>query len=238
MNTYGMRTADLRKKRAGFSLIEVVLALLIFAMGILAVLALFPTGSAQNRDAQDYTYSAQFARRVFAGVLAQAQGDTNFWERLSNHLAGGAATAMVVSPAPDSADFYWIDPSSFRIVCYTGEQTVVFRYSETGYTNITDHVLRYTLTGSMIEVPRNMNGIATWIVDVVPGDYSYTNADGVVIVESNTCLVTRWWIRESEWLSYDRRYRETTLRLVLTVRPGRYGSRNARTYYCYVPRFW
>lgn len=236
MNTILSPESPRRHPRTGFSLIEVVLALLIFAMGVLGVLALFPAGTSQNRDAQDYTYSAQFARRVFDGVLAQAMGNTSFWDNLSNQLATGCSTPMVVSRAPDSGDFFWLDPNSFRVLCYTGEQTVVFRSQDN--TNMVDHVLRYTLRGTVMEVPRSMNGIDTWIVDIVPTDFVFTNADGTVSNELNTNIITRWWIRQSEWDSYDRRYRDKTLRLYLDVKPGRYGSRNRRTYACYVPRFW
>jgi hypothetical protein len=207
-------------------------------MGVLGVLALFPAGTSQNRDAQDFTYSAQFARRVFDGVLAQAVANTNFWDQLSNNVSIGCTTAMVVAREPDSTDFFWQNSTSFVIWCYTGMQTVVFRSDDN--TNVMDHILRYRMTGWMQEMPRNMQGPSTWYPNAT--NISITLPNGIVTnilvppPPSNT--VTFWWVSPTNYQSYESRYRDKTLRLALEVWPGRYGSRNQRTYYCYIPRFW
>lgn len=220
-------------RSTGFSLIEVVLALMIFALGVLGVLALFPAGTTQNRDAQDSTYSAQFARRVFSGILAQSIGNPTFFASLTNQAVNGNVTPLTVSIAPDSGDFIWQNPSSFKVLCYTGEQTLVYRSVDS--TNTVDHVLRYKLTGSMIKLPRRMYGPDRWIVSVTPSPIVITNVDGTV-TNMLTNQIRRYWIRESEWDNYDRRYRDDTLRLSLEVNPGRYGTRNRRVYSCYIPR--
>lgn len=235
MKTILQQTQPRHSRRTGFSLIEVVLALLLFAMGVLGVMSIFPAASVQNRDAQDFTYSAQFARRVFNGVLAETIGRTGFWDRLSNQVSVvGCTTAMIVAKAPDNDEFFWQDPNTFEIRCYTGIQTVVFRsYDDT---NVVDHVLRYKLTGAMRELPRNLQ-FDGWYpnitnVDFLMPDGTYSN------MNVGTNWVEFWWSGPIDYQQYLTRYRDKTLELRLEIWPGRYGARNRRVYHCYVPRFW
>ena len=216
-------------RNRGFSLIEVTLALLVFAMAVMAVLSLFPSGAVTNRDAQDYTYSAQFARRVFDGVLTETMGSLTNWNRLWNSATSGCANTLTISTAPASQDFLWTDPTSFSCVLSTNAQTVVFRSVDD--TNVMDHVLRYRLVAEIIEVPRNLNTIATWVTD----SNELTNANGTVL--TNLYTATYWWIQPTLYNNYEHRYREQTVRLILDVWPGYYGTRNAQRYFCYVPRF-
>ena len=61
MNRKGQR----RKARAGYSLVEVTLALLVVAIGLTATFALFPEGLRATRAAVDDTEIAMFAEYVF-----------------------------------------------------------------------------------------------------------------------------------------------------------------------------
>ena len=59
--------------RAGYSLVEVTLALLVVAIGLVATFALFPVGLKATRDAVDDTEVSLFAEYVFSTLeLAQA----------------------------------------------------------------------------------------------------------------------------------------------------------------------
>lgn len=77
--------------RSAFNLVEVSLALLVVAVGILSVLSLFPAGLDQSARSADETHAAQFAEEVFGGLRAWAEtnsygitnysvpGATNMW---------------------------------------------------------------------------------------------------------------------------------------------------------------
>ncbi len=61
------------RRRAGFSLVEVSLALLVVAVGMTAVMALFPTGMETNRRAMGDTREALFAEEVISSYIAAAE---------------------------------------------------------------------------------------------------------------------------------------------------------------------
>lgn len=65
--------------RSGFSLVEVTLALMVVAIGILSVMSLFPVGLDQNVRSIADTQMALFADDVFQGLRAWAEDD---WEHL------------------------------------------------------------------------------------------------------------------------------------------------------------
>jgi len=53
-------------RRSGFSLIEVMLALALVSIGIVAILGMLPTGVQSSRDAADNTLSATIVHDVFS----------------------------------------------------------------------------------------------------------------------------------------------------------------------------
>jgi prepilin-type N-terminal cleavage/methylation domain-containing protein len=60
-------------RQSGFTLIEIVLALLIFALGCLALVSLFPSGLKMSREAQEFTRMAQFAETAFNALELELQ---------------------------------------------------------------------------------------------------------------------------------------------------------------------
>lgn len=60
---------------AGFSLLEVIVALTILAVGILAIMQLFPTSLRQTRKAAERTSVASLARTELGRVKASGVGD-------------------------------------------------------------------------------------------------------------------------------------------------------------------
>ncbi len=60
-----------RRKR-GFSLVEVCLAMLVVGLGLLSIFGLFPTGLAASEDAEADTTASLFANQVLNGLQAQA----------------------------------------------------------------------------------------------------------------------------------------------------------------------
>lgn len=63
--------SDHRHDRAGFSLIEVVLAIGIIAISLVAILGVFPTGLSSNRTSVSDTRAAALGDAVFATIDAQ-----------------------------------------------------------------------------------------------------------------------------------------------------------------------
>ena len=61
-----------RRGRRGFSLAEVVLALGVITVGIVAVIGVFPTALQTGHSAQDETRAAHIAQSVFGSLVAQA----------------------------------------------------------------------------------------------------------------------------------------------------------------------
>src|SRR5207237_2461782 len=64
-------------RKAAFSLLEVVIALGVIAVGIVAVLAVFPTALQTGHSAQDETRAAHIAQSVFGSLVAQAPSQFN-----------------------------------------------------------------------------------------------------------------------------------------------------------------
>ena len=72
-----MNVASIKQTSAGYSLVEVTLALLVVAIGLTATFALFPEGLKATRAAVDDTEISLFADYVFStlGVTAAALGN-------------------------------------------------------------------------------------------------------------------------------------------------------------------
>lgn len=60
------------RRTRGFSLLEVVIALGVITVGIVGVLAVFPTALQTGHSAQDETRAAHIAQSVFGSLVAQA----------------------------------------------------------------------------------------------------------------------------------------------------------------------
>ncbi len=56
----------------GFSLAEVVIALGVIAVAVLAILAVFPAALQTGHSAQDETRAAQIAQTIFRSLVGQA----------------------------------------------------------------------------------------------------------------------------------------------------------------------
>jgi uncharacterized protein (TIGR02598 family) len=64
-------------KRVGFSLAEVVIALGVIAIAVVAILALFPAALQTGHSAQDETRAAHIAQSVFPSLAGQALSQFN-----------------------------------------------------------------------------------------------------------------------------------------------------------------
>ena len=70
-------------RRGGFTLIEVNLAILLIATGMLVLLALFPQGMHENEEAIKDTHESMFAAHILSGLegnaLSQRMMDWDVW---------------------------------------------------------------------------------------------------------------------------------------------------------------
>jgi len=71
-----MRRSVLREKADGFSLVEVNLAVMLVALGLLVLFSLFPAGLSQGERAHTDTQAALFASFVMDTIRANASGMT------------------------------------------------------------------------------------------------------------------------------------------------------------------
>jgi prepilin-type N-terminal cleavage/methylation domain-containing protein len=69
--------------QSGFTLVEVVLAILVVALGVLSVFSLFPTGLRASEDTVADTRAGMFAETVFGQMRGGADGLVN-WSDWSN----------------------------------------------------------------------------------------------------------------------------------------------------------
>jgi type II secretory pathway pseudopilin PulG len=100
--------------KKAFSLLEVVIALGVITVGIVGVLAVFPTALQSGHAAQNETRAAHIAQSVFGSLVAQAPSQFN---NIQIPLAGGARltpgidltaspTPTPVPPAPTAPTLY------------------------------------------------------------------------------------------------------------------------------------
>lgn len=134
---------------SAFSLVEVTLALMVMAVGILSVMSMFPAGLEQNARSIADTHAAFFAEEVFGGLRAKAE--TN-WAYLDEFEVPVAASNM------------WSNMGTNR-VSFTGTNIAMNKYEYT----YEDHVLRYRLV-------LTTNGLVkAATLFVWPGEFGKTN---------------------------------------------------------------
>jgi hypothetical protein len=102
-------TGQLRKGARGFSLVEVNLAILLVALGMLALFALFPSALREADTAITDTHTALFADYVLSGLEANASGMTNWntWKDMAafrpavvaSNTPGGIQVVQQAAPA-------------------------------------------------------------------------------------------------------------------------------------------
>jgi len=157
-------TSDLWPLTSGFSLVEVTLALMVMAIGILSIMSLFPAGLDQNARSIADTHAAFFAEEVFGGL--QACAETN-WAGLAEAQLPVAAKAM------------W-DPATTATnkVHFTGTNVVMNKYEYTVPSGTyEDHALRYRL---VLTTNGLLKAATLW---VWPGEFGGTNDPSMFYAE-------------------------------------------------------
>jgi type II secretory pathway pseudopilin PulG len=93
------------RRQLAFSLVEVVLALGVIAVGVIAILGVFPTALQTGHSAQDETRAPEIAQTIFGSLIAQASSQFN---GVQVPVSGGVSpsinlTLSTSSPSPSPA---------------------------------------------------------------------------------------------------------------------------------------
>ena len=123
-------------RKLGFSLIEITLAILVVAVGLMAVFSLLPFGLKSSRTAVDETRISHFAEETFGAyrMLASQVGWTNLVSLSPSELPSGMYNA-------DLAPMFT-----------TGGDVLTNRYEVTvGGVTFQDYAFRFKMTNHMVD---------------------------------------------------------------------------------------
>ncbi len=163
-----------RESRAGYSLVEVTLALLVVAIGLTATFALFPEGLKATRAAVDDSEIAMFAEYVFTALdLTAGKYGGNYGVGWDIQDTDDFISLMLSQSAPPAKfelrdggnfeTFYWI-PDYYGLSSGDYDSTYFKDYWTSAFT--------YTLTVRLSTWKGSGNGVTTYaVLKVWPGEY-------------------------------------------------------------------
>jgi Tfp pilus assembly protein PilV len=119
-------------------LVEVVIALGVITVGIVGILAVFPTALQTGHSAQDETRAAHIAQSVFGSLVAQAPSQ---FSNIQIPLAGGATLApgidLTASSSPTTPTLY-ADNDGTLIPTAATAAYAIFIYTNNSVPGFTD----------------------------------------------------------------------------------------------------
>jgi len=144
-------------KRQGFSLVEVTLAMMVMAIGILSVFSMFTAGLDQSQRSINDTKAAFFAEEVFNGLLAESERD---WAAIG--VTGGTTNLII------AADGAWGSSTIADVIMDNLIHTNIYRLRENQ--NIENHAFRYSL-----RIEKKDKCIKSATLCIYPGEFGSTN---------------------------------------------------------------
>jgi len=132
----------------GFTLVEIALALLVVAIGVVSIMALFPAGLKSNQRAIEETRVAMFAEDVLGGVKTMIEETP--WQDVQTELQGQGLPGV----APD----LFVDGGAIKAIGGPGKTPFTYEYSGSGV-SIVESVVRYNLKIETIGANVNRYGI-------------------------------------------------------------------------------
>jgi len=161
---FGAYRGGAHRSSEAFSLVEVTLALMVMAIGILTIVSLFPAGLDQNMRSISDTHAAFFAEEIFAGLRVKAETD---WDNLSSFEPWVSARDMW-DPVPDKIAATGVTNDAGNIMIKTN----IYKNGD-----FEDYAVRYLLdfrTNALIK------SATLW---VWPGEYGGTNDPNIFYTE-------------------------------------------------------
>ena len=129
-------TASRRRARtSSFSLLEVVIALGVIAVGIVGVLAVFPTALQTGHSAQDETRAAHIAQSVFGSLVAGATSTSQF---NAVPLPSTALSIDLTAPSSPTSPTLYADNDGNLIPNSTNSAYAIFIYTNNAVPGFTD----------------------------------------------------------------------------------------------------
>lgn len=117
---------------SGFSLIEIILAMVVIGIGAITILGLFPSGMKANKASIDETEASIFAEETFGMYRTLLRNSTNLWSSIENLNEDDA-------PAAKNKEL-WKDASDLIAIPDNNINTVKFQRKDR---EGNDHTLRY-----------------------------------------------------------------------------------------------
>jgi type II secretory pathway pseudopilin PulG len=114
-------------KRAGFSLIEINLVLLVIGIGLVALLGLFPVGLRQASLATSDTAASMFADQVLSALHGQSSTLTN-WTDWKNFKTSVLTGLSIGGTAVQAFDYATNENSFVTLNNYLGVKGSTIRY--------------------------------------------------------------------------------------------------------------
>ncbi len=183
----GARTGQTPTGRpnAGFTLVEIALAMLVFALGILSFFAVLSAALNQANHANDQTQCAIFADGAMAGLrtisdeLAET-ATSNEWAVFWEALRDGTTNVPVAMGGSDSV---WLGNMVVRGDGDVHVNTYTNYPLHGGATNVVDHIVHYRLavavTNALASIPWSSR--ATVTLKVWEGEFSQARDTDAVL---------------------------------------------------------
>jgi uncharacterized protein (TIGR02598 family) len=138
--------------RSGFSLVEIMLALAVIAIGLVAVIGLIPQGIQASRDAADNTLAATIVQDTFNLLRQETLESTFTWSSLSgiqNIYYDSTGTNQIITAIPTANTYYDVN--------------LVFKQTTPNYVSVAATVMWPVKTG--VTKPLNTNSFVTVIAN-------------------------------------------------------------------------
>jgi uncharacterized protein (TIGR02598 family) len=142
--------------KLAFSLIEVVLALMVVAVGMLGVFSLFPAGLSMSKSMTDEIRASAFAEEVF--TVFEAQSYVTNWNEIGSAIDVDTSSQPLIIDIQGNQTQY--------------EETLVGGFNRVHYIyeNITNYTLRYSVDIEPLGDRINRLDLKIW-----PGEFGPTN---------------------------------------------------------------
>jgi len=148
------------KNRSGLIMVEAALAVVVLAIGVLAVFVLFSSGLDTRTRASADTQAALLATSVFNTLRAESvqASRENRWEAFWDDFSYGSTNLPVPAGGPDGV---WVDTNlAIRAGELCTNRYVNYSLRRGVDTSIVDHVLRYRL--DVCPLPPPPTGRTAW----------------------------------------------------------------------------